>query len=183
MRKALTLIEVMVAATIFVVLALSLYSLLKSASGIRNRLEADDSFTCGSYLNLEVMRRELNNMVAFRHEDSGFNAGHQAISFYTVSFDYGAQAGYVCQVSYAFKDGVLQKTVTHPFTSDTKTFAFMENLSDLRFFYFNAATLTWQELWNDTKTLPRGIRIEADCQKSGGQIITLTKYIWRETGN
>lgn len=180
MKRSLTLIEVMVAALIFTVLALALYSLLKSGSGIRNRLDVNDSFTCGGYLNLEVMGRELKNIITFRQKDTGFQGQAQSLGFYTQSFDYSAGVGFVAQIGYVFKDGILQKTITRSFSADTKTFNFMENLNDLEFSYFNGTTLAWQQVWSDSMTLPRGIRIDVVYGNSGTQPVKLTKYIWLE---
>jgi len=180
MKRSLTLIEVMVAALIFTVLALALYSLLKSGSGIRNRLDADDTFTCGGYLNLEAMAREVKNIIAFRQKDTGFVGQAQGLGFYTQSFDYSTGAGFVAQIGYAFKDGTLQKTITRPFTGNAKTFDFMENLSDIEFSYFNGADLAWQQAWSDKMVLPKGVKIEIAYNSSGKQPVKLTKYIWLE---
>ena len=178
MKKSLTLIEVMVAALIFAILALSLYSLLKSASGIRNRLDTNDSFVCGSYLNLEVFSREIKNVIYFCRKNSGFKGQLKTLEFYTQNFDYANAAGYVAQITYMFKNGILEKSIIRPFGAEVKTFSFIENLNDIGFYYFNGATLEWQETWEDIKVLPKGLKIELAYKDKDKQLKKLTKYIW-----
>ncbi|MFQ5680785.1 MAG: type II secretion system protein J, partial [Candidatus Omnitrophota bacterium] len=84
----LSLIEVMVAVTIFSFLSVSLYMLLRTGIFVRKRLSVDGRNREKSYLVLERVSRELRNAVKFTNRETGFFGKGDSLKFYALTFDY-----------------------------------------------------------------------------------------------
>jgi len=194
MKKGLTLIEVMVAASIFSFISLSLFLLLRTGIFVRKRIENKLTAHQSISINLERAATELRNAVFFRQAQSGFkgyedeDTSENILEFYTLLFDYPKNRPLVSMIVYRFnKDkGVLYKTVRKPFSrsSEEKKFEYLENLQDFKLSYFDE-TLSPLEQWQVKDKLPKGIKIElAYKQDDNGAVAVLSKcvYIYRQSG-
>jgi prepilin-type N-terminal cleavage/methylation domain-containing protein len=176
-KKGLSLMEVLVAVTIFSFTLLALFLLLRTGIFVRDKIEIKQTRLLNTYLSLENIAKELRNSVSFYDEDTGFKAAAGILEFYSVAFDYSVDSSQVSYISYSFSDGELLKTVKDPLTMEiVKEFNFLEDLESANFFYFNIDTQEWQDNWDDIETLPYGVKLELSYKEKNGEVLTLDKY-------
>ena len=187
MRKALSLIEVLVAVTIFSALSVSMYMFLHTGIRVREKIETQSSYLQGMYLNLETLAKELRNSIIFKPEDEAspvFRGDHEYMEFHTVTFDYAAGIPKISKLTYRFQDGALVKTIGDPLKEEvTGPFVFIEGLERAAFYYFDEKEVEedseWKKDWSDYQDrFPRGIRLELTYADKKGKETTLNKYVF-----
>lgn len=178
-RAGLTLVEVMVAVTIFAVLSVSLCFLLRTGIFVRKKVDLEQSVAQNMYLRLEKIARELRNIISFYDADTGFKGGGRGMELYSLLFDYAAQSPEILHITYNFEDTALSRTVEHPLTMKTiRSFDFIEGLESLDFYYFNIDNGQWEDSWDDKESLPRGVKIELTYKNDKGKVSSLDKYVF-----
>ena len=178
--KSLTLIETMVAATVFSIMSVSLFFFLRSGILLRKKIELGQLTTQGIYLNLERIAQELRNTISFRSQESGFKGEAGKIEFYSLLFDYSVNQPKILHIAYNFEEEeVLTKTVYSPFKDDTlRTFDFFEKVEKVSFYYFDSKTDKWHNEWQEAQRLPQGVKIELVYKDENGKEFNLDKYVF-----
>jgi prepilin-type N-terminal cleavage/methylation domain-containing protein len=178
-RKGLTLIEILISATIFLILSGVLYFLLRTGIFVRERIDLEQDRLQMLCLNLENIAREIRNVVAFTKENTGFKGDSQSIEFYSLLFDYSSSAYQILQIDYEFNGKTLSKTIRHPLTLENiRTFSFFEDLKNFKFYYFDINEKEWKEEWHDEQSLPYAVKIELTYKdKDGDKESSLNKYV------
>lgn len=182
MRKSLTLIEVLVAVTIFSFISVSLYSLLHTGIKVRKKLTVDQKTFSDIYLRLEMLGHELRNIISFFPGQIQLNGDKESMDFYTLKFDYLTNTPKISNIIYEFKEGILTKTVKAPFKDEPETvFNFIEDLEQVNFYYFNPESeegQKWQNSWEEVDSFPQGVKVEVIFTKEQGKKDYLEKYIF-----
>jgi len=178
MKKSLTLIEVLLATLIFSILSVSLYIFLHTGIIIRKKIELQDAYFGGIYLNLERIAHELRNVVSFKKEDFGLRGDSGNIEFYSLNFDYSADLEKILHITYNFNQGTLSKTLKSPLGKETiRTLNFIENIEKVNFHYFNGVKEEWEDEWKNKVSLPQGVKIKLTYQDEEGRTSSLEKYV------
>ncbi|MFH1768776.1 MAG: prepilin-type N-terminal cleavage/methylation domain-containing protein [Candidatus Omnitrophota bacterium] len=177
--SGLTLIEVLIALSIFSLLSVSLYLLLRGGIIARRRIEVDQTSIQGMHLVLERIAQEIRGCFAFKKEDSGFKGENKSLEFYSTIFDYSLSAPAVRRLIYRFHEGTLVKDIIAPFSETAeKTFTVLDGLDGLSFYYFNNQESVWQEVWEDSAVLPLAVKIEASYKDNREKVTVLDKHIF-----
>lgn len=188
MKKSLTLIEVMVAASIFSFISLSLFFLLRTGIFVKKRVEAKLAVHQNVQINLERISSELRNAVFFKQAESGFKSyedegsAEKVLEFYTLLFNYPENLPQVMRITYRFnkEQGVLYKIAKKPFSKNSKEkkFEYFDNLEDFKISCFDE-TMSPLEKWEAEDKLPKGVKIElAYKQDDKGPSAVLDKYVY-----
>ena len=178
MKKSFTLIEVLVAITIFAFLSVSFYALLRMGLTVRKRVEMGTVDSAAIYLRLERMAKEMRNNLFFKPEDSGFSGTSRSLSFYSVLFDYANDQPKVINITYNFEGDALRKSLKPVFGEDCRSYDFIENLDDFVFSYYNPEDEQWQQAWNNKEVLPQAVKIELTCRDEQGSPADFSKHIF-----
>ena len=182
-KISLTLIEVMMAAVIFSLLSVSLYSFLHSGISVRKKVEGTQAFYNNILINLEILSKELRNIIMFRDQDSGLRAGSNEegvfLEYYTLGYDYIKDLPKILNISYIFNasDGKLLRIAKDPFSEEKKEASFIENLVKVEFLYFDNE---WLDQWGEDKKdyLPPAVKIKLEYLNDDNQSTILEKYVF-----
>lgn len=178
-KKALTLVEVLVASAIFSVLSLTLYLLLRSGISIREKIELQQTTLQRTYINCERISHEVRNAINFNNDNSGFEGSEKSFKFYTLLFDYASDYPKISHITYSFKNHILQKEVRRPFKEKPiRSFPYITNITKVSFEYFDSQVGTWETMWEEKNYLPRGVRINLTIQDEKGRTSSINKHIF-----
>lgn len=162
--KALTLIEVMVAVTIFTLLSVSLYSFLAAAFKIKRSVSINNRHDFKAKLYLDSLSRELQSSVAYYGDLRDFNATSDNLSFYTIHSEYDEAA--IVKLNY-FVDGhklMRQSQSAYLEEFDGKANSVF-SFDELAFAYWDSNNSTWVDNWQEKSGLPAGVRIQSSFAK------------------
>ena len=166
MRKAISLIEVLVAVAIFSALSVSLYLFLHSGIRLREKLQTQQTGIGAVYERLELIARTARNAVVLTpasEEYPSFQGTEHFFEVYCRKSDYARQGTSLRRVAYTYSGGVLTQTERMPFLDEEGTTRpFIEEASDVSFYYYDEEedeANRWKTVWTDSDRLPRGIRI------------------------
>jgi prepilin-type N-terminal cleavage/methylation domain-containing protein len=195
-----TLIEILIAITIFSVVALSLYSTFFSAIAVWRRSEALNRVYQEARWSLEVIANELHNAIVLDYTDrypdfTAFEGSSDKISFLSLS-DSGIK-----QISYLLENENSEYSLKRQETAFTdalqnyskeqliETFTNLACEGGLKFSYAYSAVdseddVVWQDNWQDDQNLPKGIKIELALRNpsSPDAKITFNKTIFIPCG-
>ena len=181
MNKGLTLIEMLVAVTIFSVLSVSMYLLLNTGISVRKKIESSGAQILNINLKLDKLSQEIRNIVFFSENDSRFRGNELNIEFYTLLFDYNTHSSKISKISYFFNQGVLSKKTEVPFKKHNfKEYGFIDGLEKINFSYFTGNGNdedAFQNKWENIKKLPKGIKINLLYKDKSGEKTSFEKYV------
>lgn len=179
-RRSFTLIETLIALTIFSFLAVSFYMLLCSGLSVRKKFDSQVLNPAAVYLDLEIIARELRNSFIYKPppDTCGFSGENNRLSFYTVLCDYAAAKPKIVNVVYTFEGSALHKVIKHPFADEEISYDFIENIIEGKFYYFNDANEEWEESWESEGKPPHSIKIDFKCKDDKGNSAEFSKYIF-----
>ena len=186
MKKAITLIEVLVAIAIFSFIAVAVYSLLGTGISVQKRVALDQSAYQGIYLSLERMAQELRNAIVFTQDSTPLKGTNQGLEFYTIVFDYQTNAPVILYTTYSYENDTLIRTTKKLFSDEEeKKIDFLEEIKSLEFSYFDGQgeEEEWQEVWEEEDRLPTGIKIKLSYKDERGRSLALDKYVFIYTEN
>jgi len=176
-ENAFTFIELLVAVTIFAIIAASIYYTFNAGIKIWSRGNAVIEDNQRLRVFFEVISQDARNAISNLGKDAEFNIisswESQRISFPTLigAFDNVAKNPELARVSYYFESSGgkvkrIQATLKDGFIEDTaEEEVLLENLKDFGFEYCYESTLTegeyeWREEWLDEDNIPRGVKIK-----------------------
>ncbi len=187
-KDSLTLIEIMVAVTIFSVLSVSLYFLFRSGVSLRRKFEAGPGQIQSVYLNLDRMAQEMRNSIEWNAAESGFAGKNNGVEFYTVLFDYSENQPQVYHINYTFEDGVLLKKMVIPLQESEdarKEFSYIDNVEHLEFSYQSSEADEPKGEWGqdeDKGVLPKKVNIDLKYSLPDDKSRIFSKKVFIYTG-
>jgi prepilin-type N-terminal cleavage/methylation domain-containing protein len=111
-KDGFTLIEIIIVTSIFVLIAMGLYSAFYT--GVLSYSKADSAFKIyqtGAAI-LDNLENDLKNSFIYSKKNSGFKGDSKSLEFFTLLDSYNARRGMskiVSLISYNFKDNILQR--------------------------------------------------------------------------
>jgi len=182
-RRGFTLIEVLLAVSIFAVIAGSLYFSLRSGLLVFQRAEVGLSDQQTIRLVLARIEKDLRN--ALRYEPIPFEGKGRSLAFPTVirSFERNEVVLYPVKMSYEYREGKLMR-ITEPISDDLKKKktkeTILEDLQSVQFRYGFMSPDTkepfWKEEWSYDETallLPKAVSVKFKFKKNSGETILL----------
>jgi prepilin-type N-terminal cleavage/methylation domain-containing protein len=112
-RKAFTLIELLIAATIFSIVVLSLYSAFSTGLLSYQKIDAAFGVDQAARILFNRMEQDLKNSVTYTDEDYKFIADSRSISFFTVINTYDRQGNtqpVFSRIKYELSTDTLKRT-------------------------------------------------------------------------
>jgi len=192
--KAFTFIEILIALTIFSIIALSLYSTFFSATSVWKRSADENRLYQEARWSLETIAKELRNAIILDYRKSYsdfsvFEGNSNSISFLCVTEDGIKKVSYFLE-----EDGpdVLLKRqeialidafqVWEPEVA-VEIFSSLVSQGGLKFKYAYISVeaeeeIGWQDTWQDNQSLPKGVKIELILKNPRSQEI---KIIFNKT--
>lgn len=176
-KKGLTLIELLIATSIFSLIALSLYSALQAGILTYNKMDSAFSVYQSARILLARIGRDLNNTFIYSIGDSNFKGSPGELDFFSTvdTFENGENSPGISRIKYSFANGSLNRSYYGGIdaikaNSDSEG---EELSSDIREIVFEYAYPTnnpempyiWQDAWpepNDAeqkKGLPMAVKI------------------------
>lgn len=183
MKKALTLVEVLVAVAIFSLLAIMLYGMMHSGMTLRKALNKQQGRNFDSHLLLNEMASELRNSICIKNDETDFVADESELAFYTVKYDLVDKSKKVYRFKYFLYDKQLKRRVSFPLDDDSNTQLLLDDVESLQFEYFDVKENTWLSEWKDKEYRPKGVKIRLAFIDSKKQTKEVEKYIYMHTVN
>jgi len=183
-QKSLTLIEIIVAVTIFSILSVCLYSLFRSGLSLRRKLQTEQEQIYRIYLNFDNIARQMRNSIKWQINNSGFRGSEDSVEFYSVLFDYPEDYAQIYRINYTVQDGSLVKKISIPFQNSAdsvKEFKYINDLEYLRFSYYGSDSDDWKDKWPGTEqgdALPLGVKIDLKYSPHTGNSIMFHKSVF-----
>jgi len=174
MKKSFMLAEVLIAASIFAALGLSLCLLLRSGLDVRRRIELSRSSFYQPRFALEYLAGQLRDGIVFDPDNPVFKGTGQSLEFYALVQDYVSDLPRVEKINYTFALGRLSRKATAPLTGDVLSSGELLDGAENVTFVFIDQENCQRQVWDTPKVFPRGIKIQAVFNK-GGQVIN--KYV------
>jgi len=202
-NRAFTLVEILISASIFSIIILSIYSAFQV--GVLSYRKIDSSFEMYQNARISLGRAEqdLKNSFAYMADDNkcGFSGDNKELEFFSV-LDYYKNAALnagIARIKYSWDQG--SKTLTRTCLIGTDALSnstnqqpdiLASNVDKLKFEYAyqqdkNSASYVWQESWptqNDPaaaseqeKIIPLAVRITMTLTKSGSSAEDAVEFI------
>jgi prepilin-type N-terminal cleavage/methylation domain-containing protein len=199
-RCGFTLLELLIASTIFVVIMLAVYTAFRTGIVSYRKIEGSLGTYQTGRLILTRLESDLKNSFAYTSQDTGFAGNTQAIDFFSIVDTFerdGKSYADVCRVHYWFADGLLQRSLARGLNAYKRTLdssAAQELSSDIQSIEFRyaypvnraASDYDWQTVWpkNDEqkKNFPLVVQITLTIREplrgtAKPKIATLTKVV------
>lgn len=196
---AFTLIELIVAITIFSIVAVAVYSTFNTGLSSYKKTEIFAKLYQQSRSILDMIAQDLRNSFAYNQTDSQFFGSNSEVSFFSL-VDFSTEEyphSEITQIVYRFQDGVLKKlslvgsAVFEDESSRLPQEDFSLEVKDLEFQYAYSIDEmpgyvckdNW-EVSEETKgDIPLGVKIDLSLQdKESGRTITQTKLVFISGG-
>jgi type II secretion system protein J len=199
-KSGFTLIELLIAALIFSIIIISIYSTFQT--GILSYKKIDSAFEVyqAARIILKRMELDLKNAFIYGQEDSKFKGSPQALNFFTTvdSFEKGRMYTNICRIKYEFSDNKLKRAYYKGLDAliETQDAIGEELNSDIQEVTFNYAYATnipekpydWADNWpkeddvNQKKNLPLAVKIKISLRQKDkalqeGRVIEFNKIV------
>jgi len=199
-NSGFTLIELLIAALIFSIIILSIYSAFQT--GILSYKRIDSAFEVyqGARIALNRMELDLKNAFAYSQEDSKFRGSAQALNFLTTvdSFEKGRLYTNISRIKYELSDNKLKRAYYKGLdalieSQDITGEELNLDIQEITFNYAYATTIPekpydWTDNWpnetdvNQKKTLPLAVKIKISLREKNkspeeGRIIEFNKIV------
>lgn len=184
----LSLVELLVASTIFTIIILGIYSVFQS--GILSYNDIADNIDIYQRANrtFEYLNQDIRNYFTYSEEKSNFQGDAAKIEFLAIvnTFIEDEMTQDIAFVSYKFENNTLFRLCRKNQESlkadlDMEYDEMLQDIEDLSFSYGAVAALDepleWNDLWDDTTEIPEAIKIKLNFkdmpQKTFERIIFL----------
>jgi len=177
--RGFTLIEVLISASIFSIIILSLYSAFRTGITAYNKIDSAFSVYQSARVILSRISLELKNSFSYRGNDSLFKGQNQELEFISIIdlFEENNFLRDICRIKYIWEDGVLKRICLRGIDGlkeEDIEFEGDELSSDLKEILFQYAYSTgdpdspydWQDVWPEEenleqkKNLPLAVKIK-----------------------
>ncbi len=194
--RGLTLIELMLAVSIFAIVAVVIYSTFSAGISVWRRTQRTQNTLQDIRLSLDKMSEELENAVLYSQESGfpNFVGGKNRVSFYSVvnvfstlpvhpelrkiTYDLDSSADMLQRLEQTFPESVQNR-------QDKSPEEIAARISNLNFFYYykdeNAAVpYKWKNSWDSAEDIPQAVKIELKLDSE--EKLVFTKYVFIPTG-
>lgn len=166
-KKALTLIELLVALSIFSIVMLSVYSTFHTGILAYRKIDSISSLYQKARITLERIAQDLENSFPYSSQDSEFIGGAQGLSFFCLASHYsnlGSQPR-VYKVEYRLNDGQLERLLYSLYDENEIVYkSSLSKIQGLQFSYSFAKDdepfYAWQDSWQEKDNIPQGVKID-----------------------
>ncbi|MFH1246136.1 MAG: type II secretion system protein GspJ [Candidatus Omnitrophota bacterium] len=195
-NKGLTFIELVLAVSIFSVVAVVLYSVLNTGILAWRSAEVSGGMYQELRYALDILSRDLRNAVVYSDKEDfvNFSGKSSEISFYSLQDTYDAASAHtelrkiaynldetkhiLQRLSQSFADSVQKTSMSEPEEIAGK-------IDHINFYYCyedkgNVPDYKWESTWNKQQALPRGVKIELGLVTKDAAVFN--KYIFIPTG-
>jgi prepilin-type N-terminal cleavage/methylation domain-containing protein len=165
-----TLIEILVSMAILAIVLVSLYAAFHSGVFGVGRIEEKIGTSQAAKRIVERINTDLRNAIPFSSDDARFSGSQSALAFITIIdvFRQGRLSQEYAVVSYKLEGGKLLRTCRRgkeSLTSATiEADEMADNVSRVHFKYGSTLeeqnVLQWKDAWDDSKKMPRAVRVE-----------------------
>lgn len=185
--SGLTLLELLVATTIFSIVSLSLYSAFQTGILTYQRIDSAFSIYQDARIALNRIELDLKNSFIYAQSNSGFKGNAQGLEFFSVVdvFDQTQGHARLCRVKYKFSEGILRR-ISYQGLEALKENSELESedlslkVKEASFQYAYSTgrpdePYDWQEAWPreadavQLKTLPLAVKIKLSLREKKGQ--------------
>lgn len=157
--KALTLVEVMVAVTIFTMLCVALFAFLSGAFKIKRYVSAGKRNELKARITLDKLSRELQSSVPFYGDSRDFNGTNDRLSFYTVNNYIDEDA--ILKLNYFIEDNYFMREPQSVYNEESSGNASKAySVDEIIFYYWDHLNSTWLDSWQDKEDIPSAVKIE-----------------------
>jgi len=167
-KNGFTVIEILVSATIFSIIALGIGSTFLTGMKIWNRLQKDNFLEQQIPLTLEIIAKNLRQSILSSHIK--FSGTEQKISFpcligksiIELTYKFNPQENSIWQIQADLKD-ILAKKQT------VKEKKILSSLKDLKISYLDFADkkqkeYKWKKTWEKTESMPIAVKFEINTE-------------------
>lgn len=192
-KKGVTLIELIVAVSIFAVISVAVYSTFAMGLSIWRRTQKAQVMYQNIRLALDEMARDLQNAVVYFDSSQttaiNFEGEKDRISFYSLVDGYQTTPPYpqLRKISYTLGDsGNLQRLEQVHQGADIapETEEIASQVANLSFFYSyednGALGYEWRRDWEPNERIPESVRIELELNTGNKPVFS--KYVFIPTG-
>jgi prepilin-type N-terminal cleavage/methylation domain-containing protein len=196
-----TLVELLIASSIFSVIILSLYSAFQTGVLTYNRMDSAFMVYQASRVTLNRLELDLKNSFIYSENDAKFRGSSQTLDFFSVidAFEEGASYASVYRIQYELSGTALKRTCyqgVDALKENGAAFAGDELTSEAKEISFQYAFATgnpdkpydWQDSWpqadnpEQQKALPLAVKIKLSLIEKGRQekelsIVEFTKIV------
>lgn len=111
-RRAFTLIELLIAAAIFSIIVLSLYSAFHSGFLSYRRIDSSVTLYQSARILLDRMQKDLENSFSYSSDDSKFIGQASSLEFFSIidSFEDAKSLSSICKLAYFSEDRTLKRS-------------------------------------------------------------------------
>ena len=198
-RAGFTFIELMLAASIFAIVALAIYSTFGSGISVWKKTEKTQNLYQDIRLVLNKMAYDLENAVLYsepeeEEELSNFAGERNEISFFTIVdvFQKLPTHQQLRRIAYSLDEStrmLLRQELTYPesvqeaYEKEPEEIA--AHISNLTFFYYyenkdDEPPYEWMDSWDPAQGIPQGVKIELEVEAE--EELIFTKYVFIPTG-
>ncbi|MFH1201666.1 MAG: type II secretion system protein GspJ [Candidatus Omnitrophota bacterium] len=186
-KKGFTLLELLVAISIFSILILSVYSAFHTGMLTHKKVNSLSGLYQRARVGLDKMKEDLENSFPYTNQDARFSGQIQGMSFFSnIGYfqNQGEDLSQVLAIEYRFNDAKL-KRISH-FIYDEAELKEEELLSGIEELKFNYAFkndqepfYAWQEAWQIKENIPQAVKIEFVLKSPGaGQGLKFERVVF-----
>ncbi|MBN2097661.1 MAG: prepilin-type N-terminal cleavage/methylation domain-containing protein [Candidatus Omnitrophica bacterium] len=192
-NTGLTFVELMLAASIFAVLAVAVYSAFSTGISAWRSAQQAQNLLQDLRLSLDQISRDLENAVLYYPEEEGkinFVGEPNSISFYSLVDNFRSQLVYpeLKKITYSLDGEVLKRweqSLAQALQETQEEDSFDQMLTQvagLEFFYRYGQEdeLNWQQSWNAQQSIPQGAQIKLTL--TGEEGLAYTKFVFIPIG-
>lgn len=194
-RKAgFTFIELMLASSIFIVIAVAVYSTFGMGISAWKKSQNAQNLFQDIRLSLDKMAQDLENAVLYSQEAgfSNFTGEKNKISFYSLGEVFSSLPPYseLRKITYSLNAAALQRLEqAYPECLQEEEQQLSEEIanqiSNLNFSYCYNDKETqppykWKDTWNSLQAIPQAVKIELELDID--EAVAFTKYVFIPTG-
>jgi type II secretion system protein J len=197
-KFAITLIELIVAVTIFSVVAVAVYSTFNSGMSSYKKTEVFARLYQVSRSVLETIAQDLRNSFPYNETDAKFSGSNNEVSFFSLT-DFITEENphsEIAQITYRFQDGILRKlslvgaAVFQDETLKAPQEDFSLEVKELKFQYAQPTDeppgYVWRDNWGteEKAKIPLGVKIDLTLEdKDTAKTVTQTKLVFISLGD
>ncbi len=174
-RSAFTFIELIIAITIFSIIAISIYSTFRAGTRVWLRSNSIIEVNQATRVFFDTISSDLKNAIKYTEAGPNFEGEAQRVSFITLVNVYSSEAQLhteLAKVVYYFDSGkkAINRTLAIKKEGLNENVAkgvdLVNNLNEINFKYcYKSESLdtpyVWKDKWDEEDKIPRGVRIKA----------------------
>lgn len=192
-RTGFTFVELILAASIFAIVAVAIYSTFGTGISAWKKTQKAQNVYQDIRLALDKMAQDLESAVLYKDEPdfSNFAGMNNQVSFYTLVDVFREMPIHpeLRKITYSLDGNTLRRleqtfaeSVQEEQTQESEEIA--GQISKLNFFYYYevADDEPWMEAWDSAQSIPRGVKIDLELNGEAEENLAFTKYVFIPQG-